>query len=164
MIWGCTLARGGAAFNGAVTQSNAPLLLATNTTTFAGVISGAGSLTLSGTPVTAGANTLANTGTLVLTAADTYSGATTVNGGALTLNGAGGGSPARTADGSEAGEPTEIGPAERPSLLGKAADLLLANGVSVDEFAAIAGLPLDLLLEVVESGRDRPRLEVTLES
>src|SRR5439155_11137925 len=73
---------------GAVTQSNAPLLLATNTTTFAGGITGNVPLTLSGTPVPAGSATLSNTGTLLLTGADSSTSTVTVNGGTLALGGA----------------------------------------------------------------------------
>src|SRR5207245_206920 len=77
-------------FTGAVTQSNAPLVLATNTTTFAGGISGNVPLTLSSTPVPAGSATLTNSGTLLLTSANSSTSTITINGGTLALGGAAG--------------------------------------------------------------------------
>src|SRR5262249_52778528 len=74
-------------FTGAVTQANTPLILATNTTTFSGSISGNVGLTLSGTPVPAVSATLSNTGTIMLTGANSSTSTVTVNGGTLTLAG-----------------------------------------------------------------------------
>lgn len=51
-------------------------------------------------------------------------------------------------------EPGDIGPAERPSMLGRAAALLHSNGVNNSELASASGLTEQLVLEVVASGSD----------
>lgn len=53
-------------------------------------------------------------------------------------------------------EPGDIGPAELPSTLGKAAQLLWTNGVSLSELVAASGLTQDLVEEVIASGTDNP--------
>ena len=79
-------------FTGAVTQSNAPLLLVRRSdhTTFAGGVSGNVSLTLSNIPLPFVGGTLTNTGNLILTSADSSSSTVVINGGTLTLSGANG--------------------------------------------------------------------------
>ena len=76
----------------AIVLTATPSILVTNTTTFAGIVSGAFGLTLSGVPLVSGTVTIAPiaTGNLVLTAPNTFNtGAVTVSGGTLTVNGAG---------------------------------------------------------------------------
>lgn len=57
-------------------------------------------------------------------------------------------------------EPGDIGPAEEPSVLGKAARLLLENGVDVDRLAAACELPTALVVEILEAGSETPLLEL----
>lgn len=54
-------------------------------------------------------------------------------------------------------EPGDIGPAERPSMIEKAAQLLKQNGVSTTELAAASDLTEDLVLEVIATGSDDTR-------
>lgn len=56
-------------------------------------------------------------------------------------------------------EPGDIGPAERPSMIAKAVQLLEQNGVSASELAATSGLTEDLVLEVIATGSDETRPE-----
>ncbi len=54
-------------------------------------------------------------------------------------------------------EPGDIGPAERPSMIERAALLLEQNGVSTKELAAASGLTEDLVLEAIATGSDDTR-------
>jgi Zn-dependent peptidase ImmA (M78 family)/transcriptional regulator with XRE-family HTH domain len=51
-------------------------------------------------------------------------------------------------------EPGDIGPAERPSLLGNAGALLYSNGVGLPELAAASGVTKALVVEVMSIGTD----------
>lgn len=54
-----------------------------------------------------------------------------------------------------------LGPPERPTLLGRAVEILEANGTYLDDLAVAARLPYDRVTDVVDSGRDpRPRVEL----
>lgn len=54
-----------------------------------------------------------------------------------------------------------LGPPERPTLLGRAVELLEANGTYLDDLAVAARLPYDQVTDVVDAGRDpRPRVEL----
>jgi len=59
-------------------------------------------------------------------------------------------------------EPPALGEAERPALLGKAADLLHQHDVSLDLLAEATALPRELLDEVLASGRQHARFALTL--
>lgn len=59
-------------------------------------------------------------------------------------------------------EPGDLGPRERPSLLGKAAELLERQRIGVDELAGRAGLPPALAQTVVEAATEHvPELRLT---
>jgi Zn-dependent peptidase ImmA (M78 family)/transcriptional regulator with XRE-family HTH domain len=55
-----------------------------------------------------------------------------------------------------------LGPPERPTLLGNAADLLAGNHVELEDLAAAARLPLPQVTDVINAGSDpRPRVSFT---
>ncbi len=54
-----------------------------------------------------------------------------------------------------------LGPPERPTLLGRAVDLLEANGTPLDDLASAARLPRAQVADVIDSGSDpRPQLKL----
>ena len=56
-------------------------------------------------------------------------------------------------------EPSPLGPPEQPTLLGTATSLLVQNGISIEQLAEHAELPLDRVRTLIESATDhRPRL------
>lgn len=56
-----------------------------------------------------------------------------------------------------------LGPPEQPTLLGRAVDLLAANGVSLNEIAAAARLPHPQIVDVVDAGSERrPRVDLQM--
>lgn len=59
-------------------------------------------------------------------------------------------------------EPGDIGAAEQPSMLGKAAALLLENGVGLDRLAAACALPQDLVNEILQAGSETAAFHLDL--
>jgi hypothetical protein len=58
-------------------------------------------------------------------------------------------------------EPGPLGPPEQPSLLGMAADLLVRSGVSVEQIAEHAAMPVETAKSLVSAATDgRPRISV----
>ncbi|HEU0130118.1 MAG TPA: XRE family transcriptional regulator [Mycobacteriales bacterium] len=59
-----------------------------------------------------------------------------------------------------AGEPASLGEAERPSMLGRCAALLDEHGITLEEIAGEAGLPPEIVGEVLACASDAPRLRL----
>jgi Zn-dependent peptidase ImmA (M78 family)/transcriptional regulator with XRE-family HTH domain len=59
-------------------------------------------------------------------------------------------------------EPGPLGPPESPSLLGTAVSMLADAGVTIEDIAQHASLPVERVHQIVEAGTDRrPQIEIT---
>lgn len=67
-----------------------------------------------------------------------------------------------SSNGWNSGEPYDLGPAERPALLGKAWALLASHNISLGQLASASGVPETLLEEVLSSASEAAPLRLQL--